>query len=96
MVEVVGQNSMLRRFRLSVRVPGRSGPSSFIIRHCGLHCGIRLRSETRLQTLLTGASMSISARKSGAAIVLLRLLVYVHTGLGTAGSAPGRCALPQE
>ena len=75
--EVVGQKSKLWRLRLSVRVPGRSGPSSFITLHCGLHCGIRLRSETRLQTVLTGALISTSACNSGAAMVLLRLLVGV-------------------
>ena len=52
-VEVVGQKSRLRRLRLRVRVPGRSGPRGLITRHCGLHCRISRKSEIRLQTLLT-------------------------------------------
>jgi hypothetical protein len=42
-----------------------------MIRHCGLHCGIRLRSETSDQTFATGALISISAFRIGAAIILL-------------------------
>src|SRR6185312_11343657 len=51
-----------------VLVPWRTGPNAFIMRHCGLHCGIRLRSETNVHTLATGASMSICACNSGAAM----------------------------
>jgi len=67
-VHVVGQNRRLRRLTLIVLVPWRTGPNAFIMRHCGLHCGIRLRSETNVHTLATGASMSICACNSGAAM----------------------------
>src|SRR6201994_1706335 len=65
-VDFVGQHKKLRRLRLSVRVPGRTGPNGLITRHCGLHCGIRRKSLTSAQTVDAGALISIWACKSGA------------------------------
>src|ERR1700712_5020825 len=67
-VLVVGQNSRLRRLKFSVRAPGRSGPNCRIQRHCGLHCGIRRKSDINSQTFEGGASISIEACSSGATI----------------------------
>src|SRR6187200_2985626 len=66
-VLVVGQNRKLRRLKLTVRVPWRSGPSAFINRHCGLHSGIRLKSEISAHTFGTGALISICACNNGSA-----------------------------
>src|SRR5271154_3334607 len=67
-VDVVGQTIKLRRLRLMVRVPWRTGPSGRINRHCGLHWGIRRKSVTSAQTFETGALISTCACNSGAAI----------------------------
>ena len=85
----------LRRLRLIVRVPWRSGPSDFINRHCGLHCGIRRRSDTSAHTLATGALMSICACNSGAAIAS-PFGISVQTALCATGSATHGATLPQK
>src|SRR6476620_9706774 len=56
----------------TVRAPGRSEPNIFIIRHCGLHCGMRLKSVINDDTLGAGALISICACNSGAAVALNR------------------------
>jgi len=56
----------------TVRAPGRNEPNIFIIRHCGLHCGMRLKSVINDHTLGTGALISICACNSGAAVALNR------------------------
>src|ERR1700758_2764293 len=94
MVLVVAQNNLLRRFRFTVRVPCRTGPSAFIIRHCGLHVGIRRRSVINSQTLSVGALMSIWACNSGSAIC--DSSKSAQPGLGAARSAAGRTTLPQK
>src|ERR1700681_3364055 len=99
-VLVVGQNMRLQRLRFNVRVPGRTGPSAFITRHCGLHWGIRFRSLINAHTVATGALMSTCACSTGATIALsFRVKLFSNSlqpALRAARPAAHRATLPHE
>src|SRR5271156_4155962 len=105
-VDVVGQTIKLRRLRLTVRVPWRTGPSGRINRHCGLHWGIRRKSLTSAQTFETGALISTCACNSGAAIgrvppssgpsFSVGIGLIVQSGLCATRATTGGVTLPQK
>src|SRR3977135_3542904 len=105
-VDVVGQNSRLRRLKWGVRVPWRSGPRGRIQRHCGLHCGIRRKSDINAQTFEAGALISTCACNSGAGIGppgyaifprnLFGVEIAFEAGLCAARATAGGRQLPHE
>src|SRR5699024_893006 len=62
--EVVGHTRHPFWLTLTVLVPTSTGPETRILRHCGLHSPMRLRSDTIAHTFSGGAAMSMLALRS--------------------------------
>nr|AAK95490.1 unknown [Prescottella equi] len=62
-LDVVGHTRKPLRLMLNVLVPSRTSPDTRILRHCGLHSPIRLRSDTIVHTSCGVAAISMLASR---------------------------------